>query len=135
MGAASVWPLRGLALVAFAFGLATVRAGGSVLFGDGAAAAGNFFPFVVWFNFIAGFFYVAAAAGLWRRAAWAAWLAAALAVLTALVFGAVGVQIALGAPFELRTVVAMSARTLLWTALAVLAWPARQPAAAEGQIV
>ncbi len=125
MATARAWALRGLAIVAFFFGIATVRAGGSVLFGDGAAAAGDFFPFVVWFNFIAGFFYIAAAPGLWRGAPWAASLAGALAILTALVFGAFGGYIAGGAPYELRTVVAMTARTLLWVTIAALAWPWR----------
>lgn len=125
MAGARTWALRGLAVVAFVFGIATVRAGGSVLFGDGAAAAGNFFPFVVWFNFLAGFFYVAAAPGLWRGAPWAAWLAGALAILTVLVFAAFGGYVAMGAPYEPRTVAAMSARTLLWLTIAALAWPRR----------
>jgi len=60
-----------------------VASGGNVLFGSGAAAAGNYVPFVVWFNSLAGFAYIAAGVGLWRQRPWAFWLALALAVLSA----------------------------------------------------
>jgi hypothetical protein len=113
--------LRIAAGVAVLFGAATVASGGSVLFGSGAAAAGNYVPFVVWFNFLAGFFYVAAGVGLWRRRPWAAWLAVALAALTALVFAAFGWHVASGGAYEARTVAAMTLRTLVWTAIAALA--------------
>jgi hypothetical protein len=115
------WGLRLAALVAVLFGAATVASGGNVLFGSGAAAAGNYVPFVVWFNFVAGFAYVAAGAGLWRSRRWAARLALALAVLTALVFGALGVHIANGGAFEARTIAAMTLRTVIWGAIAALA--------------
>jgi hypothetical protein len=47
--------LRLAAVVAVLFGAATVTSGGNVLFGSGAAAAGSYVPFVVGFNFLAGF--------------------------------------------------------------------------------
>lgn len=50
-----------LSIVAILFGIATIKEGGSVLFTEaGKQAAGNFVPFVVWFNFVAGFAYVVA---------------------------------------------------------------------------
>ena len=54
------------ALVALVFGALTVTSGGKVLFGSEAtrAAAGAYVPFVLWFNFLAGFAYVAAGVGL-----------------------------------------------------------------------
>jgi hypothetical protein len=113
--------LRIAAGVALLFGAATVASGGNVLFGRGAAAAGNYVPFVVWFNFVAGFFYIAAGVGLWRQRRWAAWLAVALAVLTGLAFAAFGWHVATGGVFEVRTVAAMTLRTLVWTATAALA--------------
>jgi hypothetical protein len=113
--------VRIAAVVAVVFGAATVASGGNVLFGGGAAAAGSYVPFVVWFNFLAGFFYIAAGFGLWRQRRWAAWLAVALAVLTALVFAAFGWHVAAGGAFEPRTVAAMTLRTLVWTATAALA--------------
>jgi hypothetical protein len=121
------WMLRAFALAAFVFGLVTIRAGGSVLFGEGAATAGRFVPFVVWFNFIAGFFYLAAAVGLWLRAPWGRGLALALALATALIFAAFGIHVALGGAYEMRTVAAMSLRTLFWAAIAAFARPRASP--------
>ena len=100
---------------------ATIRAGGSVLFGDGAQAAGNVVGFVLWFNFLAGFAYVAAGAGLWLRRRWSAQLALAIAAATVLVFAAFGVHVAAGGAFEVRTVWAMTLRSVVWILIALLA--------------
>ena len=114
--------LRLAAAVAVLFGAATVASGASVLFGSGAAAAGNYVPFVVWFNFLAGFAYVAAGVGLWLGRRWAAGLAIALAALNALAFAALALHIAGGGAFEARTVAAMTLRTAVWVAIAALAF-------------
>lgn len=119
--------LRPAALLAAAFGAVTVYSGGSVLFGSGAQSAGAYVPFIVWFNFLAGFAYVAAAAGLWLRRRWAVGLSAALALSTALAFAALGWHIAGGGAHEARTVAAMAVRTLTWSLIAVLAWLALKP--------
>lgn len=113
-----------LALVAGGFGVLTVKEGGAVLFGSEAArlAAGQYVPFVLWFNFLAGFVYIAAGVGLWQRRRWAARLALAIAAATALVFAAFGVHILAGGAYELRTVFAMTLRTLVWSAIAAVAW-------------
>ena len=115
---------RLLSLLAIGFGLLTLREGGAVLFVDGAArlAAGHYVPFVLWFNFLAGFAYVVAGVGLWLRRHWAAWLAVVIAVATALVFLAFGVHVALGGAWEQRTVIAMALRTLVWVGIATIAW-------------
>ena len=115
------WPLRAAAIVAVAFGLATIKAGGSVLFGDGAQAAGSVVGFVLWFNFLAGFAYVATGIGLWMLRRWAALLAAAIAAGTLLVFVAFGVHVVLGGAFEARTVWAMTLRSVVWVLIALLA--------------
>jgi hypothetical protein len=113
-----------VAAVALAFGLTTIVSGGQVLFGSGAAreAAGNYLPFVVWFNFLAGFAYVAAAPGLATRQRWAARLALVIAAATALAFLVFGVFVLAGTPFESRTIGAMTLRTALWTGIAWFAW-------------
>lgn len=113
--------LRAMAVLAVAFGLLTLQQGGSVLFGGAAAraAAGAYVPFVLWFNFCAGFAYVLAGVGLALRRRWAAPLAALIALATALAFVALGVHIARGGAYEMRTVAAMALRTTVW---AVLAW-------------
>jgi predicted anti-sigma-YlaC factor YlaD len=102
----------------------TIKSGGAVLFGDGAArtAAGNYVSFVLWFNFVAGFAYIAAGVGLFQRASWAPKLAAAIAVLTIIMFAAFGVYILNGGAFEQRTVGAMSVRSVVWVVIAILAY-------------
>lgn len=121
--------IRAAALIAVVFGAATIFSGGRVLFGEGAAGAGDYLPYIVWFNFLAGFAYVAAGIGLWLRKPWAAGLSIALALLTALFFAALGGHIAAGAAYEMRTVAAMTLRTVLWIAIAYISVLACQGAA------
>ena len=111
--------LRIAAAVAVAFGLLTLMEGGTVLFGGQAArlAAGHYVPFVLWFNFLAGFIYVVVGAGLWAHRRWAVWLALSVAVGTVAVFAALGIHVLLGGAFELRTVAAMSLRTTVWAVI------------------
>ena len=98
--------------------------GGGFLFGGEAAraAAGNYVLDVLWFNFLAGFAYVVAGAGLWLRQRWAVWLAIAIAVATVLTFAALGVYVYSGAAYELRTVIAMGLRITVWGTIAAVAW-------------
>lgn len=113
-----------ISLVAVAFGLLTIKEGGFVLIGNVAAraAAGNYVPFVLWFNFLAGFAYVIAGIGLWMRQPWAVWLAISIALATAVTFIAFGIHVSTGGAFETRTVIAMSVRTLVWIVIALFAW-------------
>lgn len=110
------------ALVAIAFGVITVWVGGKTLFGGAQDRPANIVPFVLWFNFAAGFAYVVAGLGLffWKR--WAACLSAAIAIATVCVFIAFGIHIAAGGAFEARTVGAMAFRSAVWIIVAVLAW-------------
>ena len=119
----AIW-MRVISLIAIGFGLLTLQEGGAVLFVDGAArqAAGHYVPFVLWFNFLAGFAYIVAGVGLWMRRRWAMWLAVAIAVASALVFLAFGVHVALGGAWERRTAAAMTLRTLVWAGIAAMAW-------------
>lgn len=111
-----------MSIVAVLFGLMTIKEGGGVLFGDPAAqaAAGNYVPFVLWFNFLAGFGYVIAGVGFWLQQRWAVWLAIAIAAGTALTFAGLAVHVLGGGDYEQRTVIAMSLRTVVWTALAAI---------------
>lgn len=117
----SIWAIS---LLAIGFGLLTIKEGGTILFGGDAArtAAGNYVPFVVWFNFCAGFAYVTAGIGLWRMQRWAIWLALAIAVGTIFTFVAFGLHVNAGGAFELRTVIALTLRTVIWTAITAIAW-------------
>jgi hypothetical protein len=116
-------------IVAVAFGAMTIKEGGSVLFIDGEArqAAGNYVYFVLWFNFIAGFFYVGTGIGIWQEKSWALPASITIAVLTLLIFGAFGFHVALGGEYDTRTVVAMSLRTLVWGVIASITWYQRVP--------
>ena len=122
----SPW-LRGASVLAVLFGLMTLKEGGTVLFGGEAArtAAGAYVPFVLWFNFLAGFAYVVAGIALWRRQSWAAGLALGIALATALVFAAFGVYVMNGGAFEVRTMAAMALRTTVWLVVGALAWRMR----------
>lgn len=119
------------AMIAVLFGIATLKAGGSVLFADGAAraAAGNYVPFVLWFNFLAGFAYILAGAGLFLWREWAVKLSLMIAVATLIVFAAFALTILFGGAYEPRTIGAMTLRSLVWLVIAGLshrAWKTRQ---------
>ncbi len=112
--------VKAVAVVAVLFGLLTVLAGGRTLYGGEAArlAAGAVVPFVLWFNFGAGFAYVACGLGLWWHRRWSVPLAAGIAITTAGVFAAFGIHAWGGGAYETRTVGAMALRTLLWVGIA-----------------
>jgi uncharacterized membrane protein len=84
-----------ISLVSIGFGILTIKSVAMILFGEevARAAGGNYVPFVLWFNFIAGFAYIIAGVGLWLQQRWSAWLAIAIATTTAFIFAAFGVQI------------------------------------------
>lgn len=120
-------PLKVLAAVAVVFGVLTVFSGWQGLFGDAAtrAALGHTVGYVLWFNFLAGFAYVAAGLGLWRGERWGRWLATALALGTALVAAAFGLHVLRGGAFEMRTVGALALRLGFWAVVAQRAAAAR----------
>lgn len=119
---------RVAAAAAILFGVVTVLAGGRVLFGGTEAreAAGDIVPFVLWFNFLAGFAYVVAGAGLWRGQRWAVRLSWAILVATLAVFAALAAFILMGGAFEARTLGAMTIRTFFWVGIVWTCRPARR---------
>ncbi|KAB2850524.1 MAG: hypothetical protein F9K44_04595 [Hyphomicrobiaceae bacterium] len=108
------------AWIAILFGVATILVGGQTLIAD-PAGGGGIVPFVLWFNFAAGFAYVIAGYGILVWKPWAAWLSAAIAVATLAAFVAFGIHVALGGSYATRTVGAMTLRSLVWIAIAVAA--------------
>jgi hypothetical protein len=112
-----------MAIIAILFGGATVFSGANALFGGAAAraAVGDAVPFVLWFNFLAGFFYIAAGAGLVRGARWAMRLSVLLALATLAVAAAFAVHVLTGGAYEMRTVGAMTLRSAFLIALAAIA--------------
>ncbi|HRQ48402.1 MAG TPA: hypothetical protein PK725_15715, partial [Rhodocyclaceae bacterium] len=82
---------------------------------------GNVVPLVLWFNFVAGFFYIAAGVGLLLRRRWGSRVAVALAFATLVVFAIFGIHVATGGAYEMRTVAAMTLRSAFWVTLALVA--------------
>ncbi len=111
-----------LALIAVVFGAMTIFSGGRALFGDeqARAAVGNAVPFVLWFNFCAGFAYILTGIGLWRKRQWAKQASIAIAGGTALIGIAFAVHVFQGAAYEPRTAVALLLRLSFWTVTAYL---------------
>jgi len=118
---------RALGAVALVFGLATLWAGGRVLFGPEQvrSAAGQVVPFVLWGNFLAGFAYLAAGVGLARGRRGAVTLAAAIAAFTGLLALGFGAHVLAGGAFEARTAWALLFRTAAWVAIATWGWRLR----------
>jgi hypothetical protein len=108
------------AFVAVIFGLLTIFSGGMALFGR--AEMGKTVGFVLWFNFLAGFFYVVAGIGLALKRVWSCWLALAIAIGSAAVLAAFGLHVVRGGAYEMRTVFAMMLRTAVWLVMALVAW-------------
>jgi len=121
--AGSAW-LKPAAVSAILFGLLSVMSGGAVLFSGEAVeqAAGAYVGFVLWFNFLVSFAYMAAGLGLWFRQRWAVLLTWLIVLATLLVFAAFGQHVAGGAPYEMRTVWAMSFRLAFWLVISLIAW-------------
>jgi hypothetical protein len=119
-GRPALWIAAGAAVL---FGLLTVAAGGRALFGgpEARAAVGDAVPFVLWFNTLAGFAYVAAGGGLFARQRWAVWLSAAILIATLAVFTAFGLHVLQGGAYEARTVGAMTLRAAVWLAITTVA--------------
>ena len=113
-----------ITVIAVMFGLLTIKSGGSVLFIDGSArqAAGNYVPFVLWFNFLAGFVYVITGAGFWLQKQWAVRLSFLIVIATFIVYVILGLYILGGGLYEIRTIFAMGFRTIIWAFIAIFAY-------------
>ena len=108
--------LKLIAIVAIIFGVLTIRSGGMVLFSDGLARenAGHYVPFVLWFNFSAGFFYLLSAVLMFINPIRGFWLAVIITLSTLLIFALFGLHIIQGGLYETRTVYAMILRVVIW---------------------
>jgi hypothetical protein len=112
-----------MAVIAILFGIATIAAGGRTLFdAETRRLAGNYVPYVLWFNFVVGFAYVVAGVGLWRQQSWSVWLSFAIFAATLVVGTSFGLRVWSGGSFEMRTVAAMIARVVIWLVIAGVAY-------------
>ncbi|MEY8843366.1 hypothetical protein AB9K41_30420 [Cribrihabitans sp. XS_ASV171] len=93
----------------------------------GGGDLGRVVGFVLWFNTLAGLAYVVAGLGLWHSRPWAFALSFAIFAATVLVFAGFALQVAQGGAFEMRTVFAMTLRTAVWSAIALVARQTRPP--------
>jgi hypothetical protein len=106
-------------VVAILFGMATIKEGGTVLFTEaGEKSAGNYVPFVLWFNFLAGFAYIVAGIALYKLKSCSRRLVLVIAISTSIVFIFFGLHILNGGAYEIRTVAAMTIRSFLWLLIA-----------------
>lgn len=110
-----------IAALAIVFGAMTLFSAGSVLFGPQVAqtSAGAYLPFVVWFNFIAGFFYIVAGLGILRGSSWTLGLSLVLALATAVTAAFFAREVFSGEAYEMRTVGALGLRTGFWLMISV----------------
>lgn len=111
----SVW----IGSVIFIFGLMTILAGGRSLFTEsGIATRGNIVPLVLWFNFIAGFFYLLTSISVFKMKICVKKLSVTLAVSNTLVLAYLLNHIFQGQLYEYKTLIAMIFRTLFWISFA-----------------
>jgi len=105
--------LGGMAVL---FGIVTLISGESALFvlHGSAEQTAKIVPFVLYFNFAAGFAYIVTGTGLIMLRPWSPSSAAAIALATSIVFACLGAWILAGNSYEVRTVVAMSLRAAFW---------------------
>ncbi|UWP95673.1 hypothetical protein K3X48_01285 [Aliiroseovarius crassostreae] len=102
--------------LAILFGAMTAFAGGLALFGGESVeqAVGEVVPFVLWFNFMAGFFYILSGVGLLGRQNWSVHLSGAILGASLLVLLLLVMHVMRGGPYELRTLGAMLFRCAVW---------------------
>ena len=127
--------VRWMAFAAIVFGALTVLTGSRALFGslESRADFGNAVPFVLWFNFLAGFVYIVAGAGLLLCRHWAVYTSLFIAVSTILVFAAFGVHVIGGGAFERRTIGALMIRSSFWIAATIVSMRAMKRTPSFGQ--
>jgi hypothetical protein len=77
---------------------------------------------VLWFNFLAGFACLFAGVGLFMQKHWAAWMSIFIAIATIVIFVLFGLHILNEGVYEVRTVAAMSLRTVVWALIAMFAY-------------
>lgn len=111
------------------FGVMTLIEGSSVAFDVGKARinAGNYVPFVLWFNFLSGFVYIINGIGLLLEKKWASKSSLFLLISILIVYFLLLIHILLGGLYETKTVIAMGLRSSIWAltffaSLKMIAW-------------
>lgn len=113
--------MKAVAVFIFVFGLLSLKSGGSVLFiEDARIAAGNIVPFIVWFNVLAVPLYLVGAIAVWREERYGQRLMTLLFVAFLAADAYLIYHVQSGGLFEMRTVYAMTFRTVLFGGVALL---------------
>lgn len=108
------------AVIIIIFGTLTLFSGWKALFTDaGISTRGNIVPPVLWFNFIAGFFYLTAGVLTFYLNSLVKKIAFGLAISSFFVSLYLANYIYQGGSFEIKTVVAMTFRTCFWICFAI----------------
>jgi len=117
---------QGAAVAAALFGIATLLAGGRVLTGASEPGYVVFAPILI-FNTIMGGVYLGGSYFLWRGHEEGRGVAAGIALVQGSALGAAIISRAAGIAIANETLGALSLRTLVWVALALIAgWAARE---------
>ncbi len=74
--------------------------------------------FVLWFNFIAGFFYLLTGLGLWFKRNWSLIFSMLIALFTLLIFLIFILYILFGGVYERQTILALFLRSIIWLLIA-----------------
>lgn len=115
--------VRIAAAFAVLIGSLTILSGGIAIFGGTSIQEelGNVVPLVLWFNFASGFAYVLAGIGLWAGKHWSVWFSAAITIAIFCAWIVLGMRIAGGGLYEMRTIGAMLFRFICWLAISWIA--------------
>ncbi len=102
------------------FGVVTIFSGGRNLFTEiGIQTRGEIVPLVLWYNFIAGFFYVLTGLLIFKKKILSKKLAGLIALTSLLIFTYLIFYIQSGGLYQTKTLFAMGFRTLIWVAIAI----------------
>lgn len=97
------------------FGVATIFSGAQNLFNENVIRTqGNIIPVVLWFNFIAGFVYLIIAFGTIFGKRIILRITSALSALNIVVLFYLLIHISNNQAYEIKTLIAMSFRTVFW---------------------
>lgn len=118
-----VWK-KTLGIIAVLFAALTLFKSGQILFGPQSArdAVGDFVPFVVQFNFVAGFAYLLAGIGIFLGRRWALGMSALIALATLVTTVFFARHLLAGGAFEMQTVGALGIRSLFWIVVSLILW-------------
>ncbi|PRX43821.1 hypothetical protein [Salegentibacter salegens] len=113
-----------IAILILAFALVTLFMSSSVLFNwfGIRAKQGDFVPFIVWTNFVAGFIYLIAALGFLQSKKWTLWILTTVALLLFIALMILLLHIDRGGSFEFETIRAMVFRIVLTITFSLLAY-------------